>query len=265
MPLRVILADDEPLAIERVRSLLRGLDDVEIVGTARNGLEVVDLVAAQQPDLVLLDIQMPGRNGLAAAAALTSEQAPEIVFVTAHEHYAADAFDLQAADYLLKPVRFERLRLAIDRASRRRQNRALSERNAALEAENAALRNGHSEPAEDENRRDEAIWVQVRDAQVRVPVSDIEWIEAARDYATLHTALRSYMLRTTMTALEQRIDPAELVRVHRSAFVRPSAVVALQRVGRSHQIELAGGIVVPVGVNYLAALQARLGIARSAD
>jgi two-component system, LytTR family, response regulator len=249
VPLSIIIADDEPLAIDRLRALLDHFDDVALLGTARNASEMVALIEEVGPDLVLLDIQMPGRSGIAAVGALPLEGRPDIVFVTAHEQFAADAFDLDATDYLLKPVRLERLRLAIERARRRQQARSLPIR-------------VEEPPITSPSAYDDAIWVPVADGQIRVPVASIEWVEAQRDYALLHTNLRSYMLRTTMAALEERLDPSELLRVHRSAFVRKDAVRALTRVGRGHEITLDAGVHVPVGVNYLARLEREIGLSQ---
>src|SRR5918998_6740268 len=121
--MRVLLVDDEALALDRLRSFFADMEGVEIVGQARDGDEALTQISALKPDLVILDIQMPGRTGLRAAAEIKVEPRPEIVFVTAHEHYAPDAFDVDAADYLLKPVRFDRLRQAVERARRRRAPR----------------------------------------------------------------------------------------------------------------------------------------------
>ncbi|PZQ53376.1 MAG: DNA-binding response regulator, partial [Phenylobacterium zucineum] len=114
--MRVLLVDDEPAALERLEALFEQIPGVAVAGVARNGHDAMLQIEALKPDLVMLDIQMPHRSGLSVAASLPLEQRPEIVFVTAFEMYAADAFDVEAADYLLKPVRFDRLRVAIERA-----------------------------------------------------------------------------------------------------------------------------------------------------
>ena len=252
MTLRIVVADDEPLAIKRLTTLLAAMEGIEVVGTAPNGTELLAAVERTRPDLVLLDIQMPGQTGLSAAAALPVAARPEIVFVTAHEGFAPDAFDLDATDYLLKPVRFERLRVAVDRARRRRERDNQVD---LLQAENSALRaTGATESAFDAE-----LWVPVRDGQVRVAVADILWIEAAKDYAMIHTALRSYILRTTMAQLAERLDPQVLVRIHRSAIVRASAITALRRAGRGYEA-LLDEVAVPIGVSYLVDVERRLGL-----
>ena len=121
--MRVLLVDDEPLALDRLRTFFGDIEGVEVVGVAADGNEALEQIVRLTPDLVIMDIQMPGRNGLRAAADIDVEPRPELVFVTAHEHYAPDAFEVDAADYLLKPVRFDRLRQAVGRARLRRKMR----------------------------------------------------------------------------------------------------------------------------------------------
>ena len=241
--MRVLLVDDEPPALERLEAFFANMPDIEVVGTAANGLEANDKIAALAPDLVMLDIQMPELSGLAVAGALPFDKRPEIVFVTAFEHFAPDAFEVEAADYLLKPVRFDRLRQAVERARRRQAGRR------------AAL-----EPAAAPSPYDDAIWVPTRTGQVRVPVETIDWIEATGDYAMLHTSLRSYLYRSTMSALAKRLDPGALMRVHRSAFVRLSKVAEVRRDGRwLVTLVLSDGAEVSVGPNYARAVVAALG------
>lgn len=247
--LRVLLVDDEPLALRRLQALFADIDGVAVVGTAANGVEAEARIASLTPDLVMLDISMPGKSGLRVAAELAPEQRPEIVFVTAFEHYAPDAFEVEAADYLLKPVRFDRLRQAVDRARRRREMR---DSHAKLQAAPV--------PAEADERAD-AIWVQVSGGQIRLPIAQIEWIEAAKDYVLFHTETRSYIHRTSMAALEALLDPAELMRVHRSTFIRPALVSGVQRLGKGLiALDMANGATVQVGPSYVKPVLARLGL-----
>lgn len=247
-PLRVLLVDDEELAIERLEALFGDVDGAEVVGTALDGREAADRIAALQPDLVMLDIQMPGKSGLRVAADLPQERRPEVIFVTAFEQYAPDAFEVDAADYLLKPVRFDRLRQAIERAKRRRDMREAIERVAAAPA--AALPSATA-----------CIWVQTPRGQVRVPMASIEWIEAAKDYVMLHTATRSYIHRISMAALGESLDPAQFTRVHRSAFVRPALVTRVERHGKGLvALVLENGVSVQVGSTYAKAVLAKLGV-----
>lgn len=254
--MRVLLVDDEELALDRLRALFGDIEDTEIVGQAQDGDAALRQIEELRPDLVVLDVQMPGRTGLRTCADIAIEPRPEIVFVTAHEHYAPDAFDLEAADYILKPVRFDRLRLATERARRRRRLRDDAARVDALAAEMAQLRSGRA-PA---SAGDPEIWVPERTGQRRVPIETIDWIEAARDYVLLHTEMRSHMLRITMSALEAKLEGTALIRVHRSAFVRPSRVAEVRRQQRATTLVLADGTGVQVGPSYLDAVEAALGL-----
>ncbi|PIB94570.1 DNA-binding response regulator [Caulobacter sp. FWC2] len=247
--MKVLLVDDEPAALERLTALFDQIPDTELVGVARNGREAAEAIADLSPDLVMLDIQMPELSGLALASELPAERRPEIVFVTAFEVYAADAFAVEAADYLLKPVRFDRLRQAVERARRRHTLQKVFEQ---AEAATAPVR---------ENDLD-GIWVATRHGHVRVAVSEIDWIEAAKDYVLLHTATRSHIHRITMSALEQGLDPNRMIRVHRSAFVSPDRVEAVNRLGKGLiALVLRDGVAVPVGPTYVKVVQARLGLA----
>ena len=254
--MRVLLVDDEQLALDRLRVFFGDIEDTEVVGEARDGENAIRLIDELRPDLVILDIQMPGRNGLRTASDINVEPRPEVVFVTAHEHYAPDAFDLEAADYILKPVRFDRLRVATERARKRRQLHDVAARANRLEAEMHGLRDGQAGAA----RPDPEIWVPERHGQRRVPIESIDWIEAARDYVLLHTELRSYMLRATMSMLEEKLAGTPLIRVHRSAFIRPSRVTEIRHEGRTMSLILADGTSVQVGPSYVEAVEQALGI-----
>ncbi|HYG46355.1 MAG TPA: LytTR family DNA-binding domain-containing protein [Allosphingosinicella sp.] len=249
MTLRTLLVDDEPLALERLQVFFRDIAGAEVIGTARDGKEAAEAIERLKPDLALLDIQMPEQNGLRVAATLPPGDRPEIIFVTAFEQYAPDAFEVEAADYLLKPVRFDRLWQAVERAKRRKHLRAMAGR-----AEAAAV--------PDAGGREDGLWVPTRAGAVFVPVETIDWIEAQRDYVMLHTATRSHILRISMRALEEKLDPAQLMRVHRSAFARPANVVEVQRLGRTvSALVLRDGAVVQVGPNYSKAVTERLKLA----
>src|SRR5688572_28940612 len=157
--MRVLLVDDEPAALERLQALFEQIAGVEVSGVARNGREALEQIQALKPDLVMLDIQMPERSGLSVAATLPIEERPEIVFVTAFEMYAADALDVEAADYLLKPVRFDRLRPAVERARRRR-----------------ALREAAAPPEVAPAAEAVSFWIPGRTGHARVSSADLDWI-----------------------------------------------------------------------------------------
>lgn len=250
--MRVLLVDDEALALDRLRTYCADIGACEVVGTARDGDEALAAIERLAPDLVIMDIQMPGRTGLRVAADIMADPRPELVFVTAHEQFAADAFDVEAADYLLKPVRLDRLRQAVERAARRRTLRQQAERAELLQQRADGLRAPNAE--------DDGFWVAERDGQRRVPLSAIDWIEAAGDYVVLHTELRGHMLRATMGGLEEKLAGSELIRVHRSAFVRPSKVTELRRARRSHYLVMEDGAHVQVSTNHLDAVRGALGL-----
>lgn len=253
--MRVLLVDDEVLALDRLKALFANVDGAEVVGQAMTGEEALEAIVTLKPDLVILDIQMPGRNGLRTAADIDVDPRPEIVFVTAHEHYAPDAFDVDAADYVLKPIRFDRLRQAVERARRRRVLREQAERVDVLEEQVQTLRSSAAE-----SRDDAAFWIPERHGQRRVPLETINWIEAARDYVLLHTEMRSHMLRTTMSALEEKLAGSGLIRVHRSAFVRPERVMEVRRANRSIALVLEDGAEVQVGPSYSQVVDSALGL-----
>ena len=251
--LRTILVDDEPLALERLAVFFKDIEGAKVVGTARDGREAAEKIEQLKPDLAILDIQMPEQNGLRVAATLPDGARPEVIFVTAFEQYAPDAFEVEAADYLLKPVRFDRLWQAVERAKRRKYLRTMAGKAEAAEANGAAAR---------ADAHEDGLWVPTRAGAVFVPVETIDWIEAQRDYVMLHTPTRSHILRISMRALEEKLDPGQLIRVHRSAFARPGQVVEVERLGKTiSALVLKDGAIVQVGPNYAKSVAERLGLA----
>lgn len=257
MTLRIMIVDDEPLALERLRSFLKAIPEVNLVGEATDGDAAIQRISDLEPDLVLLDIQMPGRSGVAVARILAASEAkPEIVFVTAFSEFAPEAFALEATDYLLKPVRFDRVQEAVRRAIRRLELRQTYGRVSELESALRALR-----PKPDGGQYEAELWIKQRDGFVRVDVEQIRRIEAARDYALLHTATKTHILRVTMGDLEKRLDPRQLLRVHRSAFVRLETVRRVERNGRNlMRLHAEDGAVVEVGASYSKRVAAALGL-----
>ena len=239
--MKVLIAEDEALARALLRTLLEESAGIEVVGEAADADQAVALAERLQPDAVFLDIDMPGGNGINAAHALQQRCSAEIVFVTAHEPHAVDAFELGAADYVLKPVRRPRLAKALDRVRAR-----LRERQSA------------DAGSEDEDPAGPAFWVRTVRGRVRVRASDILRIEAARDHVYFHTAERSYLHRITMDELEEKLRGTDMVRVQRSAFVRLDKVRAIVRKGKSMRLELEGGTEVRVGPHYQARTLAAL-------
>lgn len=251
MGLRVLIADDEPVSLERLRLSLAAFDDIEIVGSAINGEEAMCLAESTPADLLLLDIQMPGRTGLEIARELRGPNAPEVIFVTAFADFATEAFEVDAADYLLKPVKQDRLEEAIQRARRRRSTAGGARTVSAASAVRPPIETGY----------EHEFWIRKRDGFLRVPVDQILRIEAARDYALLHTETNSHILRITMSELERRLNPENLLRVHRSAFVRPDTVARIERndngVTRLHSHD---GAMIEVGPSYAKRVAVALGV-----
>lgn len=243
--MRVLIADDEPPALERLQLMLAGLEGVEIVGLAADGQSAIEQARTLRPDLLLLDIQMPRGTGLKVASELRGPDGPEIVFVTAFEAFAPDAFEVEVADYLLKPVRQDRLRQAIERAGRRSAERKALARQQA----------GESAPPPTDPAR-AGFWIPTAAGRVRVGLDEIDWIEAARDYILLHTARRCHILRMTMAGLEAEIAGSGLTRVHRSAFVRLDRVAEVRRPTRWQMaLIMRDGVTTPVGSSYVARVQ----------
>lgn len=255
--MRVLLVDDEPLALRRLAALLGDIEGVEVVGEAGDGEEALRLAPALRPDLALLDIQMPGPSGLEVARALNG-LGVEVIFATAFSDRAVEAFALDAIDYLLKPIAADRLAEAVRRAARRRQGRSPGAPAPSVTAEAAVPEASGPAGVLDH------FWVRQKDGHVRVPVADIQRIESDRDYVLLHTPWRSHVVRATMNELERKLPPAELARVHRSAFVRLAAVERVESHRRtSMRLHLKDGAIVEVGPSYAAGVLAALGVDRS--
>jgi two-component system, LytTR family, response regulator len=237
-PLRVVVADDEPLARQRVRSMLAGREGFEIVADATNGAEAVELIVREQPDLVFLDVKMPELDGFEVISALeeaTFEEAPgdsaaqpdralpAIVFVTAFSDYAVKAFEVRALDYLLKPfdrARFDRvLDAALARAS---QRSAQPPSTMPVELKEAlAELSGH-------RRYPARFLVRTGSRMYFVHSNDVEWADAAANYVRLHAGGRAHLIRRTMTSLEKELNPDRFVRVHRSAIINIDCVSQIE-------------------------------------
>lgn len=258
--LRVALVDDEPLAISRLRLALAETPDVEVVATAADGAATLRLLEAGGIDVVLLDIRMPGLSGIDLLRALPRPAAPVFIFVTAFSRFAADAFELAAVDYLLKPVTFDRLREALARARQRLHAQAADSRIAELESVLAALRADDAEPPE-VSYIDE-IWAPHRGDRVRVPVDLIDWIEAERDYVRIHSRGRSFLLRRSIRQLQSELDPAAFLRVHRGALVRRDRIVRVaRRLSGPLSVVLQTGAEIPVARRQAAAVRRQMSAA----
>jgi two-component system response regulator AlgR len=225
-----MIVDDEPLAVERLQIVCAGLDGVDVVGTASNGAAALRLLDALCPQVLLLDIAMPEIDGIGVAKALVGRpERPAIVFVTAFEDFAVEAFDLDAVDYVLKPVAPDRLLRALTRVNAKPVDaRALA------------------------SQWTDEFWVPHRSELVRVAVQDIGRIDAERDYMRLHVGARSFLLHATIADLEARLDPAQFIRLHRSTIVRRDRITGLCHDGLGvWSAELTDGAKVRIGRTYL--------------
>lgn len=238
--LRTIIVDDEPLAIERLQILCAAQPAIDVIATASDGAAAIRMARELSPDLMLLDIGMPKMDGISAARALSLlPHRPKIIFVTAYGHFAVEAFDLDVADYVLKPVSAERLARAIERA------RVSAQTVKAPSVIPAGITSSNSDYATE-------FWVSHRSELIRVAAIDIERIEAERDYMRLFVSGRSYLLHQTISTLEQRLDPIQFLRVHRSHIVRRDLITGLRHEGGGvwHAM-LCGDVSMRIGRKYL--------------
>jgi two-component system LytT family response regulator len=236
MTIRTLIVDDEPLARRGLELRLRHAPDVEIVGQCANGREALAALAAIAPDLMFLDIQMPGVSGIDVLKQVPQESMPMVVFVTAFDRFAIDAFESHALDYLLKPVDDERLARALDRVRAQwHQRQALAQREQLMALLADLTGRGEIEPealaaAAGRAVRRFAAMLPIRSGRetLRLDVATIDWIDAAGDYMCLHAAGQTHVLRATMKELEDMLDPAVFQRVHRSTIVNLARVHSLR-------------------------------------
>jgi DNA-binding LytR/AlgR family response regulator len=261
LSLRAVIADDEPLSLRRLEQGLGRVSGLQVVGSAHNGEEARTLISTLKPDLVLLDIKMPHVSGIDLAAELEGEDRPEVIFVTAYGRHAAKAFDLDAADYVLKPLDFDRLAEAVERARGRIEARDGAAKLAEMSAVLESLREGEAEgePTGDAYARE--LWVNDRRGRVRVALDQVVWFEAEREYVRIHGPERSYLVRRALRDLAERLDPNQFLRLHRSALVNSTKIArVIRRTGGGLAAVLATGVEIPVGRKYQHAVRAHLGM-----
>jgi two-component system LytT family response regulator len=249
---RVLIADDEPLARERLRTLLASEEDIEVVAECQDAGDTVEAIGRLAPDLVFLDVQMPGGTGFDVIERVGPAAMPPVVFVTAYDHYARRAFDVRALDYLLKPFDRDRFREALARAR----------------PQLAATADGELE------RRLLALVQDLKDAPARSPrfviksggrvyfvrAAEIDWIESAGNYVKLHVGSEAHLLRETMTAIEAQLDPDMFFRIHRCHIVNIERVRELQPwFNGEYVVRLHSGTQLTLSRGYREKLQQRLG------
>jgi two-component system LytT family response regulator len=249
MPLTVLLVDDEPLAREGLRILLARDPDIGAIQDAKNGHEAVASIREARPDLVFLDVQMPEMDGFDAVRVVGPESMPAVVFVTAHDQYAIQAFEINAIDYLLKPVTEDRFAKALARVKARLAASTGGDTNRQI----LSLLETMASPT----RYLKRLAVRTAGKTILVDAADIDWIEAAENYVQLHTSGGSHLLHVTMSTVEKSLDPAIFLRIHRSVIVNVSRIRELQPVMHGeYAITLASGARLQSGRNYSEKLRA---------
>lgn len=241
MTWRVLVVDDEPLARRGVRAQLRREPDFAVEDECASGEEAIATLATAQPDLVFLDVEMPGLSGFDVVAKVGARM-PPVIFLTAYAQYAVAAFDIDAVDYLLKPIDPARMTRALERAratlTARREDRP-------------AIREPRPGP-----RRLERFWIRGRDGVLILAVDQVDWIAAEGDYVRIHSGGRSYLIPDSLTALEGRL-PDAFVRIHRSTIVNHTRVMAVTPRGVDHAVQLQTGDELRVSRGYYRALVER--------
>src|SRR5215831_7418080 len=235
--IRALIVDDEPIARGNLRALLRGYPDVDLVGECGSGAQAVRLIQADPPDLLFLDVQMPEVSGFDVLKQIDLSRIPAVIFVTAYDQYALQAFEVQALDYLLKPFDDERFALAINRARiqiERREAAGLKQRLLALLEGEAKPRQGRPRP-----EYEEKFLVKSASRIFFVKAEEIDWVEAADYYVCLHVGGQSHMLRETMSEMEAKLDPAQFCRIHRSTIVNLRRIREVQSRSGEYVVILA--------------------------
>ncbi len=247
--LQVLIVDDEPLAIDRLERLCERLSGIAVIGSAADGLEALEQVARLAPDVVLLDIAMPGLDGIGVAEALAqTDTSPLVIYCTAFDRFAVAAFGVAAVDYLLKPIEEDALARAMSRAAVRRAAEARKEETAVKPG---TVRAGAFI---------ETFWVPRGPEMVRVSASAIDRVDAERDYMALQVGAKRFLLHMTFAELERRLDPARFIRLHRSTLVRRDCVSRLRHDGLGVWYAcLEDGSEIRIGRTHLAGVKAMLG------
>lgn len=253
--LTALVIDDEPIARRRLARLLCAMDGIEVIGEAGNVAEAVDRVRSLRPDVIFLDVHMPGGSGFDVLDKL-DEITPAIVFVTAFDHYALRAFERSAMDYVTKPVEKARLGKAVARARLAIQTKDDSERVAELKDTITTLRRVLRE----NQSRSQPFWVKSRGEFIRVAADKVVRIEAERDYVRIFADGQSYLIGESLTSLERRLDAAEFIRVHRSVILRRDAIVRFRQTAyASLTALLSDGSEVRVGRTFAKTVRIEIG------
>ena len=225
--LRVVIVDDEPLARDNVRLALEKELDIEVIAECADGEAAIEAIRELEPDIVFLDVQMPGTGGFDVVQEIGPEEMPAVVFVTAFDEHALRAFEVHALDYVLKPFDDERFADAVEHA--RRTLRARRDEESFRRGLSAMLNDVHGGPGEGgRSRFASRLMVRLRDRIHFVRTDEVDWFEAAGNYVRLHVGDRSHLIRSTMSAIEERLDPQQFVRIHRSTIVNVDRIKEIQ-------------------------------------
>ena len=259
--LKTIIVDDEPLARKLLLSLLSEITEVEVIRECRNGRDAVEACRDLAPDLMILDIQMPQVTGFDVVRELQSDLMPLVIFCTAYQRYALDAFDLHAVDYLLKPIDGTRLQRAVARAMERWQNDISAGEHkspllGAIDEIARTVSGGASRknitPASDESLlADRKIAIKDHESTVLVEIDDIDWVDAAGDYMCVHVKGETHILRSTLKSLMSKLDPDQFKRIHRSTLVNLSRIIKATPLQKGeYMLDLNCGEQLKVSRNY---------------
>ena len=250
--IRAIIVDDEPLGRERIRTLLADDSDIEIVGESADGRKAVSSIAKLNPDLLFLDVQMPEMDGFEVLESIAGAEMPVVIFVTAYDKYAVKAFQVHALDYLLKSFDRDRFTEAVRRAKTeiaKGREHHLDERLASL-----------LEDLQERRPRPERLVVRSGGRILFLRVEEIDWIEAADNYVSLHVGRESHLLRGTMASIEERLDPRKFLRIHRSTIVNLDRVAELSPLFHGdYEVRLRDGAKLTLSRGYREKLQEPLG------
>jgi two-component system, LytTR family, response regulator len=237
MSLKTAIVDDEPLALDLLKILLAGHKDIEVIAECANGAEAVSILQSKPVDLFFLDVQMPEMDGFQVIERIGLAKLPPTIFVTAYHEHAVRAFDVNAVDYLTKPVEAERLATALERVRRK-----IAAETALLTREQLAAVLRGLQTSEDSKPYASRFLVRDGEKEILLSLEKIDWVEAAEYYCCLHCGGHSYMLRETISDLSERMDPMRFVRIHRSAVVNLDRIAEIYREGTAQgSIRLTGG------------------------
>lgn len=246
----LLLADNEPIALKRLEIAVHGMPDMAVIAKATTGSEAARLIRQTKPDIVMLDIDMGDITAVDIVRGLRAgDHVPEFIFVSGSESFAAWAFDINAVDYLVKPAPFDRVRQSLRRARERLWNKASEARIAELQEQLFEM-----EAAQHEGARrlyHDEIWVRAGRELARIAVADVDMFEAAGDYVLAHVGTTTHLLKESLTSLEERLDPRQLIRVHRGSIINVKRVRSLRRLNRrSMAVILVNGVQVTIGPTY---------------